>query len=372
MKGVKTNILSSLRGKGAAVLGGLGAAQVAGGNIGGAAQSFGLAGALMAPEIIEFLTGSVVNVLALKGLIGNRGVGATNVGRTVQGASKLKNPLLITAALAASLIIPALARGGQGGDKRRQEFATKVIQGEQTINKPDVTRFRGQLNRFESILSSISFDGKKTKEDTLDPEALEDKKNQLDLKPKVDETITNKEEVISNVSKKPEGFMRGLTGLLDFATFNLFDLDRRGDGNNNEKEKNISLIEGNINFDLASNVEGDNLEIDGSTRISLVQNLSENTIFNDQVSEIFESNEDLASDLLPNLDIAQMGSEIRSEISNNVIDLSSNQEKKIPSGFVGQSVTPSSVFVNTAFKTGGGIIDKFEAASSLRSYGAFA
>ena len=375
LKGVQTNILSSLRGKAALVAGGLGVAQVAGGNVGGAAQSFGLAGALMAPEIIEFLTGSVVNVLALKGLIGNRGVGATNVGRTVQGASKLKNPLLITAALAASLIIPALAQGGQGGDKRRQEFATKVIQGEQTINKPDVTRFRNQLNRFESILSSISFDGKKTKENTLDPEALEDK-NQLDLKPKVDETIPNKEEVISNVSKKeevaPEGFMRGLTGLLDFATFNLFDLDRRGDGKNNEKEKNISLIEGNTNFDLASNVEGDNLEIDDSTRISLVQNLSENTIFNDQVSEIFESNEDLASDLLPNLDIAQMGSEIRSEISNNVIDLSSNQEKKIPSGFVGQSVTPSSVFVNTAFRTSGGFIDKFEAASSLRSYGAFA
>ena len=67
---VKTNILSSLRGKGAAIAGGLGAAQLSQGNVGGAAQSFGLAGALMAPEIIEFLTGSVVQVLALKGLIG--------------------------------------------------------------------------------------------------------------------------------------------------------------------------------------------------------------------------------------------------------------------------------------------------------------
>ncbi len=375
LKGVQTNILSSLRGKAALVAGGLGVAQVAGGNVGGAAQSFGLAGALMAPEIIEFLTGSVVNVLALKGLIGNRGVGATNIGGTVRGASKLRNPLLITAALAASLIIPALAQGGQGGDNRRQEFATKVIRGEQTINKPDVTRFRGQLNRFESILSSISFDKKKSKEDTLDPEALENKNNQLDLKPKVDETITNKEEVTSKVSNKeevaPEGFMRGLTGLLDFATFNLFDFDKRGDGKNNEKEKNISLIEGNTNIDLASNVEGDNLEIDDSTKISLVQNLSENTIFNDQVSEIFESNEDLASDLLPNLDIAQMGKQIKSEISNNIIDLSSKEENKVPSGFVGQSATPASISVNTAFRTSGGFIDKFEAASSLRSYGAF-
>ena len=365
LKGVQTNILSSLRGKGALVAGGLGVAQVASGNFGGAAQSFGLAGALMAPEIIEFLTGSVVNVLALKGLIGNRGVGATNIGGTVRGASKLRNPLLITAALAASLLIPSLAQAGQSGDQRRKELATKVIRGDQTINKPDVTRFRNQLNRFDRILSSISFDKKRTKEDTIDPEALEDKKNQLDLKPKEDKTKNNTEEV------KPEGFMRGLTGLLDFATFNLFDFDKRGDGKNKEKEKNISLIEGNTNIDLASNVEGDNLEIDDSTKISLVQNLSENTIFNDQVSEIFESNEDLATDLLPNLDVAQMGKQIKSEISNNVVDLSSKQENKAPSGFSGQSVTPGSVSVNTAFRTGGGIIDKFEAASSLRSYGAF-
>lgn len=371
LKSVQTNILSGLRGKGAAVLGGLGAAQVAGGNIGGAAQSFGLAGLLMAPEIIEFLTGSVVNVLALKGLIGNRGVGATNLGGSVRGASKLKNPLLITAALAASLLIPSLAQAGQSGDKRRQELASKVITGEQTINKPDVTRFRNQLNRFERILSSISFDRKKTEEDTIDSESLEDKKNQLELKTK--ENKNNPEEVA------PEGFMRGITGLLDFATFNLFDFDKRGDGKNKEKEKenNISLIEGNTNIDLASNVEGDtniegdNLEIDDSTKISLVQNLSENTIFNDQVSEIFESNEDLATDLLPNLDVAQMGKQINSEISNNIIDLSSKQENKTPSGFSGQSVNPASVSVNTAFRTGGGIIDKFEAASSLRSYGAF-
>ena len=368
LKGVQTNILSSLRTKGAAVLGGLGAAQVAGGNIGGAAQSFGLAGLLMAPEIIEFLTGSVVNVLALKGLIGNRGVGATNVGRTVQGASKLKNPLLITAALAASLLIPSLAQAGQSGDKRRQELATKVISGEQTINKPDVTRFRNQLNRFDRILSGITFDKKKTREDTIDRETLEDEKNQLEIK--------NTENKNNQKGEQPEGFMRGLTGILDFATFNMFDLDKRGDGKNKKKEKDISLIEGSTNIDLAQNIEGDtnegdNFEIDESTKIALVQNLSQNTIFNDQVSNIFESNEDLATDLLPNLDIAQIGTQIKGEIKNNIIDLSSTEQKKIPSGFVGESVTPDSVFVNTAFKTGGGIIDKFEAASSLRSYGAF-
>ena len=374
MKGVQTNILSGLRSKGALIAGGIGAAQLSQGNVGGAAQSFGLAGLLMAPEIIEFLTGSVVNVLALKGLIGGgRGVAASGVGKNIAGASKLKNPLLITAALAASLLIPSLAQAGQSGDQRRKELATKVIRGDQTINKPDVTRFRNQLNRFDRILSSITFDKKKTKDGDIDAEALEDEKKQLELKNKENkENKDNQEEV------EPKGMMRGLTGLLDFATFNLFDFDKRGKGNNTEKEKekNVSLIEGDTNIDLASrdgdtNIEGDNFQIDDSTKISLVQNLSENTIFNDQVSNIFESNEELATDLLPNLDIAQMGREIKTEVSNNVIDLSSKQDNKVPSAFVGQSASPGSVFVNTAFRTGGGIIDKFEAASSLRSYGAF-
>jgi len=370
---VKTNILSSLRGKGAAVLGGLGAAQLSTGNLGGAAQSFGLAGALMAPEIVEFLTGSVVQVLALKGLIGNKGVGASNVAKGVGGASKLRNPLLITAALAASLLIPSLAQAGQSGDKRRQELATKVISGEQTINKPDVTRFRGQLNRFERILSSISFDGKKTKENTIDLEKLENEK-QLDKKSKENKNNNNN----NKEGVAPEGFMRGITGLLDFATFNLFDLDKRGDGKNKEKENNISLIEGNTNIDLASNVgdtiiDGDNLEIDDSTKISLVNNLTENSIFNDEISNIISPNQDLASNLLPNLDISQMGKQIvLSEANNNIIDLSSNQEEQpAPSGFSGIAAKSASISVATRFNTGGGTIDKFEAASSLRSYGAY-
>jgi len=361
-KGVQKNVLDSLRGKGAAIVSGVGAIQASQGNLGGAAESFGMAGLLMAPEIIEFLTGSVVNALAVKGLIGNRGVGATNITRGVGGASKLKNPLLITAALAASLLIPSLAQAGQSGDKRRQELATKVISGEQTINKPDVTRFRSQLNRFESILSRISFDGKKTKEDTADIEGLENQDEKL---------------------KKEEGKNKlfgidikrgGIAGIIN-RFFNKNSIEEPPtEDEKTEKEKNISIIEGNTNLDLASNIEGDIIEgdnIDDSTKISLVQNLSENTIFNDQVSNIFESNEELATDLLPNLDIAQMGSQISSEITNNVIDLPSNQQSKVPSGFVGQSVTPASIFVNTAFKTSGGIIDKFEAASSLRSYGAF-
>ena len=352
LNNVKTNILASLRGKGAAIAGGIGAAQLSQGNVGGAAQSFGLAGALMAPEIIEFLTGSVVQVLALKGLIGNKGVGVSNVAKGVGGASKLRNPLLITAALAASLLIPSLAQAGQSGDKRRQELATKVISGDQTINKPDVSRFRNQLNRFDRILSSVSLDKKKSNQDTIDPEDFKEKnpiakgigKGITDFfnpKRKEKEKVTEERKVEENITE--------------------------------EITNNVTNIEGETNLNLSSNIEGDTIEGDIASTISLVNNLTENSIFNDEISNIISSNEDLASNLLPNLDISQMGKQITSsETTNNVIDLSSNQEEQpASSGFSGVSAKSASIIVATKFSSGGGTIDKFEAASSLRSYGAF-
>ena len=101
--------------------------------------------------------------------------------------------------------------------------------------------------------------------------------------------------------------------------------------------------------------------------------MTENSIFNDEISNIISSNEDLASNLLPNLDISQMGKQITSsKTTNNVIDLSSNlEEQPASSGFSGVSAKSASISVATKFSSGGGTIDKFEAASSLRSYGAF-
>ena len=162
LSNVKSGLLMGLRGAGALVSAGSGLAELQKGNIGGAAQGFGLAGLLMAPEIVEFLTGSVINVLALKGIIGGGKGGATS--NIVRGASKTKNPLLLISALAASLLVPALAKSGQTSDQRRQELATNVITGEQTINKPDVSRFRTQLDRFDRILSGISLDNGKSEE----------------------------------------------------------------------------------------------------------------------------------------------------------------------------------------------------------------
>jgi hypothetical protein len=103
-----------------------------------------------------------------------------------------------------------------------------------------------------------------------------------------------------------------------------------------------------------------------------LSNVSENNIFNDNISNIIESNDTFASGLLANLDISQMRKQNTQSITkNNVINLSSEQKKESSSGFSGFAAKPSVVQVTTKFRSGGGTIDKFEAASSLRSYGAF-
>ena len=79
---------------------------------------------------------TVVNVLALKGLIGGgKGATVSGIGRNVAGASKLKNHY-DTAALAASLLLPSLANAGQGGDKRRQEFVRKNLKVNKQLTNP--------------------------------------------------------------------------------------------------------------------------------------------------------------------------------------------------------------------------------------------
>lgn len=360
---VKSSLVTGLRRTGAAIAGASGLAALGQGNIGGAAQGFGLAGALLSPEITEFLTNSVVNVLALKGLIGNKGgAGAPNVGGVVRGASKSRNPLLITAALAASLLVPALAKSTQSGDQRRQELATKVLTGDQTINKPDVTRFRRQLSRFDAILSGIIVKSERPDKGAIDFSQLERKteKDEVEIKPPPED--------------KEEGFFQKIG--------NFFNFNKKSESveeEPNKKNESISFLKGDTNINLASTFEGDttiegdsNLVIDDETKISLVQELSENNVFKDQITNIFETNETLASNLLPNQSIKQMGNQILSGgTTNNVIELpSSTETKSQPSGFQGITATPPSVSVSTKFRSGGGVIDRFEASLALRADGA--
>ena len=374
---VKASLFTNLRRGGAAVAAASGVAALRSNNIGGALSGFGLAGALLSPEIVEFLTGSVVNVLALKGFIGNRGAGTSNVaGGVVRGASRTRNPLLLTAALAASFLIPALARSSQTGDQRRQELATRVITGEQTINKPDVARFRSQLARFDRILTGISRSDEKDNVGIIDFNELEksvEKNKGVELDPEED---AKKED-----AKKEDNFFQKIG---NFFNFNRKPEEIEEEKNNDDK---ISFLQNDTNINLSSNFEGDttfennegdttiegnNLQLDNS-KISLLQkNSSKNITFNDQISNIFESNVKLSSDLLPNLSITQMSQQIVGEPTNNIIGLQSNDDGEVrSSGFKGITAVPPEVAVNTKFTSGGGVIDRFEAASSLRSYGVF-
>ena len=369
---VKTNILSGLRGKGAAVLGGLGAAQVAGGNIGGAAQSFGLAGLLMAPEIIEFLTGSVVNVLALKGLIGGgKGAAASGVGSNIAGASKLKNPLLITAALAASLLIPSLANAGQRGDKRRLDLVRRELEGEQTINKPDVTRFRSLLDRFDIILSGITLD-KEKQEGVVDQEKLKDAEfNKIDK----DKSIKNN----SENDTEDKDIAAPLNNLLS-NNLNLVNNDKKTEKdqkalvetNIGETIFNEQINEGNVNVDTTSennvNVEGDQIEIKQDKIEKDAEEISELLNPPENVNEINKQ-------LNEKLDVTNVSKNIKpnNEVNNNLynIGMTEDDSPKSISGFKGITATPDTVFVSTKFSSGGGLFDRFEAASSLRTYGAY-
>ena len=386
---VKSSVLSGLRKNlgGAAALAGV--AQFGAGNIGGGLQSFGLAGALLSPEIVEFLTGSVVNVLAVKGLLGGGKTGAVSgVGRNIAGASRLKNPLLITAALAASLLIPSLANAGQGGDKRRQDLVRRELEGEQIINKPDVNRFRSLLDRFDSILSGISLEKEKEGEGGVEGDKLEGVKiNQIDA-PEIEKDDLEEGEIAALNAVLPnmeneESPVSTDGGMSEKELSALFNSDI-GDilfGNTDEKEGE-GEGEGDVNVDANSET---NVNVDVNENVEEQIEITQNENIEDasQISELFTMPEDLVEinkQLLEKLDINNFREQILPGFEGNnetgdtnfyELDLSQNNTPQPVSGFTAITATPPSIFVSTKFTSGGGLFDRFEAASSLRTYGAY-
>ena len=352
---------------------GVAAAQFAGGDLKGALSSAGLASLLLAPEIIEVISGGVVQSLALKGLIGGgKQAPVAGVTQNLGRASRLKNPLLITAALAASLLIPSLARGQGNSDVRRQELTRKTVAGREIINKPDVNRFRTQLARFENILDSINNERtRKGKDNTIDTRDIQE--NLIDFEdPKVGTTNQAYDflDVIRNKNERKEGKNQWW----DF--FDVFRNPLKKDGESvgqleQEVDKESDLI--SMEIDNITK-EGDNIKnenVDVAARF-----ITENqNFFGDEITETIEPNIDLV-DALAQLDVGEIRSEVKKTVAppsiNNVIDLNPNKETpKQSSGFSGLTAKPVSVFVSTKFNSSGGAIDKFESASSLRSYGAF-
>ena len=350
---------------------GLAATQFAGGDLKGGLSSAGLASLLLAPEIIEAISGGVIQSLALKGILGGgRPAPVAGVTQNLGGASRLKNPLLITAALAASLLIPSLARGQGNSDARRQELTRKTVAGREIINKPDVSRFRRQLARFENILDSINAERtRKGKDNTIDPSEIEE----TDFEdPKVGTTNQAFDflDVIRNKNERKEGKNQWW----DF--FDVFRNPSQKDGESvkeleSDVDKESELLSMEINNITNEGDAVKNENIDVAARF-----ITENqNFFGDEITETIEPNIDLV-DALAQLDIGQIRSEVKNTVTppstNNVIDLNQDQgTSKQSSGFTGNSAKPVSVFVSTKFNSSGGAIDKFESASSLRSYGAF-
>ena len=129
---------------------GIAANEFAQGDIGGAIQGVGLGVGAFLPEIAQ----GVIALLAAKGLIGGGGLmrgGMMAGGLGMLGGGKAKG-ILALAALGGLL----LTGGALASNNRRQEtITTSFDETNNTINKGDVDRFRGQLSRADGILTDV-------------------------------------------------------------------------------------------------------------------------------------------------------------------------------------------------------------------------
>ena len=332
----------------AGALGAYGISQILGGNFGQGAMGVGGAAALLTPEILGVITTVVTTKLASSGLLSRGGAGV-GLGSKVAGASKLKNPLLITAALAASLILPGLVSANQNADRRRQISAQRVIRGRETISKPDVDRFRAILGRFDAILSGISFDRRRTEEGTLD-ENLVETIIEGDMK---DDNNSN-DEVTSNPFNPEFDIMKFMesTGLVEPPP-----------GFEN-KEENITK---NENISLIDNSSEEKIINKGDVKVNDNSFQSTNVALGD-------INPDLSNNTSVDLGSLSIETMISKNFNNNnakgggnIIDLSSinNDQPKNSSRFSGLTAKRTYVKVNTRFNSSGGTIDKFESATAL-------
>ena len=343
LSGISSALFLGARRGLATALGVLGASQIAEGNTNVGLQNIGGAAALLTPEILEVITGAVINGLALRGLLGGgRGAGAAGLLKNIGG----KKGLFLIASLAAALIIPQLV-GNQNADKRRSEVAARTIKGKETINQPDVSRFRQILDRFDKILSNIKLSNKKSKRSEIDDKLLEKKGKTPEIKK--GEEIGKKiaEQNLSSLDLKIEG----------------------GESNDVDARSGEDAL-GDVIIDNTQNDLSDSLTLEGSDNISFLQSLNfanniESKDDNRTLKNIFPK--DFVSTKLDiNFNVPS-----RDEITekNNVINLSddSQSESKNSSNFIGESVSANFINVGTKFES----IDTFDFASSYKTYSVF-
>ena len=339
----------------AGALGLYGLSQLGQGNFGEGAAGIGGAAALLTPEILGVISTVVTTRLVKSGILG-RGAGVGTMGSRVAGASKLKNPLLITAALAASFILPGLVNANQTADRRRQLDATRVIRGRETINKSDVDRFRGILTRFDGILSNISLERRRKGKDTIEEDILD----QVDKDDNEDDGLG---QLINELA-----FPITADDIPDEEQFNQvgpFKLPKSLGIDDIMRFQGIEPPPKNDDVSSMTNImEGDNFTANVNNRF---EGGNDNLIS----MSLLESNTELPSNNLENISIEMMGDRIT---NNNMVgdggdqiinlDLDNDQSDPI---FSGKTAKPVFVSVGTKFAS----IPKFESASALRTWGAF-
>ena len=343
LSGISSALFLGARRGLATALGVLGASQIAEGNTNVGLQNIGGAAALLTPEILEVITGAVINGLALRGLLGGgRGAGAAGLLKNIGG----KKGLFLIASLAAALIIPQLV-GNQNADKRRSEVAARTIKGKETINQPDVSRFRQILDRFDKILSNIKLSNKKSKRSEIDDKLLEKKGKTPEIK--------KGEEIGKKIAER---------------NLNSLDLKIEGGESNDVDARSGEDALGEVIIDNTQNNMSDSLTLEGSDNISFLQSLNfANTIEskedNRTLKNIFPK-DFLSTKLDINFSVPSRD-EIREK--TNVINLSDDNQgdSNNSSNFIGESVSANFVNVSTKFES----IDTFDFASSYKTYSVF-
>ena len=343
LSGISSALFLGARRGLATALGVLGASQIAEGNTNVGLQNIGGAAALLTPEILEVITGAVINGLALRGLLGGgRGAGAAGLLKNIGG----KKGLFLIASLAAALIIPQLV-GNQNADKRRSEVAARTIKGKETINQPDVSRFRQILDRFDKILSNIKLSNKKSKRSEIDDKLLEKKGKTPEIK--------KGEEIGKKIAER---------------NLNSLDLKIEGGESNDVDARSGEDALGDVIIDNTQNNMSDSLTLEGSDNISFQQSLNfANTIEskedNRTLKNIFPK-DFLSTKLDINFSVPSRD-EIREK--TNVINLSDDNQgdSNNSSNFIGESVSANFVNVSTKFES----IDTFDFASSYKTYSVF-
>ena len=407
LNSIRTAALFGARSDIATIFGGLSALEFSRGNIGGGFQAGGLALGALLPEIAS----GVVSLLALRGVLPRNSTamgGGVGVTRGMGGIGKFKNPLLMTAALAATLLLGSRA-SASGQDRRRGELVSQEVGRKQTINENDVGRFRGQLTRFEGILDR-SMGKKDSKISTVTPGLDEDLDQDMDEMLTGELPSANAVDQLNNISAqqstiqktlkgdpekgKPKGFMRGLAGTADFLTGDLFDFDNRGYGwgfGNSDDKSTIqpngdqSKVMGKDNVDLASNTVGINnltsmlsgKNTDSKESIGSILEIDPEKGFSDlDITGLLENKgETSEKNWFQKLFLPKKKQNVASATGNKTptVNVFENEgtTQGMPASPSGFESTPSSAFVTTDFFSSGGVYDKFDSASSLNTASAF-